>query len=737
MRNLFTIFIFLPLTFYAQQTAIFKIDSLPQAGVLLDKNWKYHAGDNPDFAKPEFDDSAWENIDPSKDLKEIPQLWKTDIGWFRFKFDADTSLVNKSIALLVAQTGASEIFLNGQLIGTFGKISTQENQTIAVMPDEGSFIGLPIRKKGEQVLSVRFTVQKNLHYINVVGRENITLKLTTMETSAIGPSIMNNPVVYFEFTRIGIFFTLSIIMLALYFFNRSQKASLYFFLYTFFALISTFLLDIVYRNIDLAATRMGFFIGFAVSWSLSFVFFITAVYEIFNRKRGGIFWIFIAFTIASLIFEITDYKNVLSLTGNYFYLIFFAEIIRVVILAKSQKLLGANIIFTGAIIYVIFVFISKLFLWGYIPAGPNWIYGNFAYNIFLLCLPVSISIFLALESSFASRALKLKLEENEKLSKEKQQILATQNETLERQVTERTTALNQSLENLKATQTQLIQKEKLASLGELTAGIAHEIQNPLNFVNNFSDLSIDLIKDIKNEKQKPIEKRDEVYENELLSDLSANQEKINHHGKRASGIVKGMLEHSRNTVGERQMTDVNNLIKEFLPMSFQSMRAKDQNFNADYQMELDESLEKINIVPQEISRVLVNLFNNAFYAVNEKRISEDGQRTMDDGKNKSNANQLSESFKLSESSYMPTVIVSTKKLENAIEIRVKDNGIGIPESIQQKIFQPFFTTKPPGEGTGLGLSLSYDMITKGHGGTLEVHSTEGVGSEFIIKLPTK
>ena len=281
--------------------------------------------------------------------------------------------------------------------------------------------------------------------------------------------------------------------------------------------------------------------------------------------------------------------------------------------------------------------------------------------------------------------------------------------------------LQKTLVDLKATQTQLVHKEKLASLGELTAGIAHEIQNPLNFVNNFSELSVDLAKDLNTELQKP--EIDKLYIEELLTDLNANQERINHHGKRAARIVSGMLEHSRTSSGEKQMTDINALAKEFIGLSFHGMRAKDKNFNADFQTDLDETIEKINIAPQEIGRVLLNLFNNAFYAVNEKRILDNGRRTMDDGKR-------------SESTiYSPLVCVSTKRIGDVIEIIVKDNGIGIPESIQKKIFQPFFTTKPTGEGTGLGLSLSYDMVTKGHGGELKVESAEGEGAEFFIHLP--
>jgi two-component system, NtrC family, sensor kinase len=268
--------------------------------------------------------------------------------------------------------------------------------------------------------------------------------------------------------------------------------------------------------------------------------------------------------------------------------------------------------------------------------------------------------------------------------------------------------LENTLLELKETQTQLIHSEKMASLGELTAGIAHEIQNPLNFVNNFSELSVGIAQDLNEEMNRP--EPDKEYIDELLSDLTQNQEKINHHGKRASNIVKGMLEHSRASTGEKQLTDINALADEYLRLSYHGLRAKDKSFNSDFKMDFDENLPKIKVIPQDLGRVLLNLFNNAFYAVFVGRDLPSGVSN-------------------------PTVKVITKKIDNFIEIKVSDNGSGMPDSIRQKIFQPFFTTKPTGEGTGLGLSLSYDIITKGHGGTIEVESEEGVGTTFIVRLP--
>ncbi|HEX6845740.1 MAG TPA: ATP-binding protein, partial [Chitinophagaceae bacterium] len=282
-----------------------------------------------------------------------------------------------------------------------------------------------------------------------------------------------------------------------------------------------------------------------------------------------------------------------------------------------------------------------------------------------------------------------------------------------------------ALTELRNTQAQLVQSEKMASLGELTAGIAHEIQNPLNFVNNFSEVNKELIEElrIKNEKLK-IE-NGEV--KDLINDIEQNLEKINHHGKRADAIVKGMLQHSRTSSGQKEPTDINALCDEYLRLAFHGLRAKDKSFNAITKTEFDTSVGKVNVVPQEIGRVILNLINNAFYAVDEKKkqMPPSPEGVLED----------------SSVIYEPVVTVSTKRLGSPfgdgckIEIRVADNGNGIPQKILDKIFQPFFTTKPTGQGTGLGLSLAYDIITKGHGGELKVQTKEGEGTEFIAVLP--
>ena len=309
-----------------------------------------------------------------------------------------------------------------------------------------------------------------------------------------------------------------------------------------------------------------------------------------------------------------------------------------------------------------------------------------------------------------------KLDRTEKVKRTTAILLEETIEELEQKrkaIEESKDALQKSMEELKATQQQLIQSEKMASLGELTAGIAHEIQNPLNFVNNFSDVSKELLDEMK----EAMDKGDTEEAKEIMQDVITNLEKINHHGQRAGDIVKGMLQHSRTSSGQKEPTDINALCDEYLRLAYHGLRAKDKSFNAKFETNFDESLPKINVVPQEIGRVILNLINNAFYACTERsRASTSSAETSSADK------------------YDPTVTVSTKKENNHVIISVKDNGTGIPSTIKDKIFQPFFTTKPTGSGTGLGLSLAYDIVTKGHGGELKVESKEGEGTTFTIKI---
>jgi signal transduction histidine kinase len=328
------------------------------------------------------------------------------------------------------------------------------------------------------------------------------------------------------------------------------------------------------------------------------------------------------------------------------------------------------------------------------------------FNLAMLSIPISISM--AISQNFRSLNLDLlkRIEDNTLLAKEKEEILTNQNTILEEKVKTRTGELETSLRNLKITQSQLIQSEKMASLGELTAGIAHEIQNPLNFVNNFSEVNSELIAEMKGELEKG---HIETVKN-LANDIDENERKIVHHGKRADAIVKSMLQHSSTGNDQKEQTDINALCNEYLRLAYHGMRAKDKSFSAKIQTEFDPSVPKTKVVAQDIGRVILNLINNSFYAVSEKS-------------------------KHSLTDYEPSVTVSTRKLNSSIEISVADNGNGIPDSLKEKIFQPFFTTKPTGQGTGLGLSLGYDIIVKGHQGELKVVTNNESGCVLVIQLP--
>lgn len=714
MRYFTLLLLLCSLSAFAQKQDLLHIDSIPSEGLVLKQGWKMQSGDDPEWAKPEYDDSKWTSIDPTQDFKNIPQLWKSRTVWFRLKFTIDSSFTQKSIACLVAQTGASEFFLNGEMIGGFGKIADQDGNVLAYTPRNGSSLGLPLHKSGTQVLAVRFSVQKNLPYIVFADRQNVALSLRLFEIKNLGRYLINELTPYFEFARFGIYLVLTVIHFALFRFNKKEKTNLYFFLFALLNLFELFFISVVYRHIDFASTRMLFLNLVPILNGISLFFFLQAVYQIFGAQKGYIFRFLILYFFISLFLLYFNYSHGFNLGFNILSILISFETGRIAWLGTQKKQRGAGIILAGSIGFVVFFSLFQLFVLRYLPPGPNWIWGHLAINIGFISIPLAVSIYLALEASFASRSLTEKLKEVEQLSlrnlsqeQEKQALLATQNETLERQVAERTTKLQQSLETLRSTQTQLIQREKMASLGELTAGIAHEIQNPLNFVNNFAEVSSELVDELQTE----ITQGNTEEVQSIATDLKQNLDKINHHGKRASSIVKNMLEHSRTSSGKREATDLNVLIDECLRLSYHGLRAQVKGFKADYTLELSDQLPLLTLVSQDIGRVLLNLFNNAFYAVDQK-LKRGGDK-----------------------SYQPKVIASSHLNDRGVEIRIRDNGPGIPIALQDKIFQPFFTTKPSGEGTGLGLSLSYDIITKGHRGNLLVESQEGQGTTFIIQLP--
>ena len=374
--------------------------------------------------------------------------------------------------------------------------------------------------------------------------------------------------------------------------------------------------------------------------------------------------------------------------------------------ARKGNVLG----YYFALAYVLFFIFASLEI-SYLSSGyPPYLLGisYVSYGILVEVLILAILLAKRFEIEKTNSDRERKYAQTQLLDKtiENERIIKEQNSYLELNVKERTQELNKTIQNLKSTQAQLIQSEKMASLGELTAGIAHEIQNPLNFVNNFSEVSVELLSELKDE----LDKGDIEEAKAISQDVIQNLQKINHHGQRASSIVKGMLGHSRASSGQKEATDVNVLADEYLRLAYHGLRAKDKFFNASLNTNFDPNIESIPMITQDIGRVFLNLFTNAFYSVSKKK-----KETTDLG-------------------YEPTVSITTISRLDGVEIEVEDNGEGIDKAIQDKIFQPFFTTKPTGEGTGLGLSLSYDIV-KSHGGKIQIESELGQGSKFKIFLP--
>jgi two-component system, NtrC family, sensor kinase len=688
------------------------LDSIPAAATLLDTGWKFHAGDSVGWASSGYDDKNWEKVNPTLQLYYLPQIQKQAVGWFRIHLHVDPGLLNKPLAFEVYQTLATEIDLNGQLIKRYGTISAEKNKTKAYQPNdlqEGILFS-----KADEVIAVRFSTQTQLPYFEYDVAPFFAFRLVI---DHVGNAPFNQKIslinFYMNFFVAGLFLIITLIHFCFFIYYRKQKANIYFAISAFFGSISRILHVITVSTNDVTLKAYAAPLDWIMLFTLHGFFLYLAIWQLFYTKRGMIFWILSAYSVIGIFILIYFYQSGWLIGTAMTYFLCLVESMRVTI-KNLNKNKSVRIILTGLACCLLFFFIFIMLVYNVLPDYNLAIGIDIAepiYQISAIALPVSLSIYLSREFATTSKELERKLTEVELLSarsisqeQEKQQILFSQNETLEQQVKERTSTLNQSLLELKSTQSQLIQSEKMASLGELTAGIAHEIQNPLNFVNNFSELNSELSNELEQEAEKW-----NIEEIKIISkDIKENSEKINHHGKRADAIVKGMLQHSQKSSGQKEPTDINALADEYLRLAYLGLRGKDNSFNVAMKTDFDNSIEKINIIPQDIRRVLINLYNNAFYTIKEKKIQ--------NGEN-----------------YQPTIFVGTKKINDKVEIKVKDNGNGIPQKILDKIFQPFFTTKPTGQGTGLGLSLAYDIV-KAHGGDLKVETKEGEGSEFIINL---
>jgi len=677
--------------------------------------WKFNKGNDTAWASPGYDDSQWVKMDSAQVMSLRYDQQGVFEGWFRLKFQLEPGFEQLPTFLLSINTAATEVYLDGELVAQFGAIgdaledyrsNRQTSDLIDVEP--GRTYTMAVHFFDHMGKVTRF-LQKDLKVLNIKSFLFLIPEATTGEREVT----REKNLAYAQFT-LGLTTVLCLLIWLIWALNRRHKHLL------LLAILSTANTCMPLMNIfnwesyprpgvlfNAEYNAFSLLVGVASGVTLTAVLpmllsmLFTGVIPKWLRI-SGLFTIFVLapFVILTYTFDGFGWVTYLPLLVIVlaaglciFYLIRYRKEIRG---AKWAIVIG---LIVCALLQAVVVIAGQAGL----TDRETQNYLVYFYNILI---PVSFVVYVAIWLRETQLSERKKALEVTRVSRENQRILKEQNRTLESEVKRRTQELRTSLENLRETQSQLVHAEKMASLGELTAGIAHEIKNPLNFVNNFAEVSKELLDEMVEE----LKNGDTGEVDAIATDLKQNLEKITHHGQRADSIVRGMLQHSRSGDGKKEPTNLGALADEYLRLAYHGLRAKDKSFNAVMETDFDPDLPEVNIIPQDIGRVLLNLITNAFHAVSERK-------------------------EKNPEGYEPTVWVKTRKTDAGIELSVRDNGGGIPEAIREKIFQPFFTTKPTGEGTGLGLSMSYDIVTKGHGGRLTMKSKTGEGTEFLITLP--
>ena len=668
--------------------------------------WLFKQGNDIAWAQKDISTAGWKEIKPSELSGKFADKNGRLEGWLRIKIKLGATFRDTILGLYMNSWAASEVYVDGNLLNTFGNTGINGEPFREFSPIYQFPVPFNIEKNNAHTIAVHFvdflsslppyhlkSEERLRYFVSITSPEFITehfsyymqerfYRTMLLSVNAILCLLFwllafQNPV---EKNLFLIGATTTILTLLIYCETYSSPG-VSFFVLRFFALVAPILRAIVMTLI------------------------IVLMLRIFKRKITTLFKIAVSIILIGAITQLYSEKYIILILQASLILFLYAYYI----ITSWKTLKGAQwAVLTGVLVCLSFGLL--LATSSLVNPELNYSLVFLYYSGLFLSFPLSLLVYVALRFREIITEVRDNAKQVVQLSIEKKEQALNQQKILQDEVDRQTAEIRTTLDNLKSTQAQLIQSEKMASLGELTAGIAHEIQNPLNFVNNFSEVNKELIEELKSEKSKVKSERDDKLEDQLLNDIEQNLEKINHHGKRADSIVKGMLQHSRTTSGQKELADINALCDEYLRLAYHGLRAKDKGFNADLKTDFDESVGKINIVPQDIGRVLLNLFNNAFYAVSEKQKTEDEK-------------------------FEPCVSVQTKKINEKIEIIVMDNGNGIPKNVVDKVFQPFFTTKPAGRGTGLGLSLAYDII-KAQGGEIKVETKEGERSEFIVQLPT-
>ena len=715
----------------AEGQPLFRIDSLPVQGTVLNRGWQWKAGDSLAWATPEFDDQHWQSIDPSQDITQLSLIQHAPTGWLRLHLLVDSTLLSKVISMLVEQQVASQIYLNGRLIGGFGQLSPDPNQVKAYNPSGanqalGQTIHFQLGPQAHQLLSVRFAVQPGIRYLKFFDRPNpfllIRLHQADQRNQNRIDSIGNFDLVFSDYFKVGLFSILALLHLLFYVWYPAHKANRWFGLFCCFVAAIYLNQPLLYQYVHSVSYRMYSAIGQWVFIFGAHLLFLVAVYTLFKKRLGLVFYIALfGFSVYLILFTLqvdmpTDLATFLAL------ILADIESTRLLLLAARNRGKDYWVLTIGAGGFVLLVSAALVIPLLWVSPYTKIVLVHLFFNLGTISLPLSITIFLASQFANTNRSLTKKLKQVEQLSvltqlqeEEKQRLLASQNELLEREVALRTAQLHQSLVDLKTTQGQLIQQAKMATLGKLTKGIMDRILNPLNYINNFSLTGQQLLQEMQavTQKHQPTFSLDEQDElDDTATMLAQNLSKIHEHGNSTARILQDMrrllIERSSNYA----LTDINFYLSGQVSASFQkALNANSARVPIEMDVKLVSQALPVALLPVEFGDVLDRLLDNSCYSLLEK------------------FHRLKE--------FTPRLEISTQLTNEQVQLRVWDNGRGIKALEQKQLFNPFFTTKPTAKGTGLSLYLSREVVEEKLQGQISVDSVEEEYTQVTILLPLK
>lgn len=703
----------------SDSTSVFIVDStsVSNNGVayLSDAEWKYQSGDNLEWANPSYDDSNWKALNPyhfNPIDNNIP--WE-GYGWWRAKIRVDSTFSDQARYLRLFTMGAAEVYLDGKLIKKYGRFSVDSDTEVTTNFITNIFPYLPLEPGQIHTIAIRYSnhkLEKIIFPSQIPDNYSFGFQvgITTQQRNQAFLNIYSYRLFTSSFS-VAVLLILFLLHTTLYLKYREDQSNLMIAI----LLLSFITIMIVAFSESYIKPTLGWyqFIMPVINLLLPFVFlFLPYVvkYTLHLKKISYAKYLIWLTPLPLLISIISEQFNLAYNYGplSITILCILSLIILGIVIYKAykEKKQGIKYIAFGALTMMILGIFWSLTNINLISVSY---YTEYTIVIFIVTsIPISLTLYIGNRYGYLYGSMEDKVKART------------------RELEEAYSELQKSLEELKATQNQLIQQEKLASLGQLTAGIAHEIKNPLNFVNNFSDLSVELVEEARDElsafSTQTSDNGEQISEmSGLLDDIEANLRKINEHGSRADGIVKSMLQHSRGGNGEMEPTDLNALVKEYVNLSFHGMRASENPVNVDIEMELDDSVGEVPLIAEDFSRVIINLCNNAFEAMREKAQLRQGSVDQTNGKGET------------ADDYLPKLMTRTSRDNGQVTIEIEDNGPGIPDDVRDKILQPFFTTKKGTEGTGLGLSITNDIV-KAHGGKLMCHSKSNSGTNMIIQI---